>query len=123
MSSTDKDPIIQFKQLGQSVVSGSVRLAVFIKRSPIPGNGLCLELSFADDKIDLMNYFFRCFLQFSLWIDREYDVMNRAKKTGIEMIKIGLRVEQKYHLHEIISESLYTIITAVLKAVIVFKES
>ncbi|KAG1050482.1 hypothetical protein G6F43_007246 [Rhizopus delemar] len=36
MSSTDKDPIIQFKQLGQSVVSGSVRLAVFIKRSPIP---------------------------------------------------------------------------------------
>jgi hypothetical protein len=38
MSSTDKDPIIQFKQLGQSVVSGSVRLAVFIKQSPIPGN-------------------------------------------------------------------------------------
>ncbi|KAG0736443.1 hypothetical protein G6F57_000032 [Rhizopus arrhizus] len=38
MSSTDKDPILQFKQLGQSVVSGSVRLAVLIKQSPIPGN-------------------------------------------------------------------------------------
>jgi hypothetical protein len=49
--------------------------------------------------------------------------MNRAKKTGIKMIKIGLEVDQKYHLHEILSESLYTIITAVLKAVIVFKES
>lgn len=76
-----------------------------------------------DDKIDLVNYFFHCFFQFSLWIDREYDVMNRAKKMGIKMIKIGLKVDQKYHLHEILSESLYTMMTAILKAVIVFKES
>lgn len=49
--------------------------------------------------------------------------MNRAKKMGIKMIKIGLKVDQKYHLHEILSESLYTMMTAILKAVIVFKES
>jgi hypothetical protein len=58
-----------------------------------------------------------------LWIDRQYRIIERAQHFIIVCIKLGLELNQQYRLHEFISESLFIIMTAMLKAIIAYKEA
>ncbi|CAO3674363.1 unnamed protein product [Rhizopus stolonifer] len=105
---TYQDPMVRFKQLGQSIANWSVVLAVFIKQSPLP---------------DFFAFLFGCLLQLGLWLDSRYGISKKIQQLGIQMVKLGLEIDQQYRLHEFISEGLCMIITAGVKAAVAFKET
>ncbi|KAG1464387.1 hypothetical protein G6F56_005093 [Rhizopus delemar] len=105
---TYQDPMVRFKQLGQSIANWSVALAIFIKQSPLP---------------DFFAFLFGCLLQLGFWLDSRYSISKRIQQLGIQMVKLGLEVDQQYRLHEFISEGLCMIITAGVKAAVAFKET
>lgn len=49
--------------------------------------------------------------------------MERLQNAGIQCIKYVLEADERYHLHEFITEGVYMMIAAGLKAAIAFKET
>ncbi|KAI9358058.1 hypothetical protein BD770DRAFT_387700 [Pilaira anomala] len=102
------DTMIKFKKLGQYLIDVSVTCAILIKQSPIP---------------DLVSFLFSYIIQFMIWIDSHYHITQKAQDLGVECIKVGLAADEKYRLHEFVTEGLYMLITAGLKAMVAFKEA
>ncbi|KAG1053480.1 hypothetical protein G6F46_002327 [Rhizopus delemar] len=103
-----EDWLSWFKETGECVIHWSVRLAFAIKQSPLP---------------NIIIFVFSCLFQSMFWIDRQYRIVERAQHFIIVCIKLGLELNQQYRLHEFISESLFIIMTAMLKAIIAYKEA
>ncbi|KAI8875968.1 hypothetical protein K501DRAFT_201513 [Backusella circina FSU 941] len=102
------DPITRFKKFGQCVIDVAVSCAILIKQSPIP---------------DILALLFGYTLQLFMWIDAHYHVTEKVQDIGIQCIKFGLKTDEQYRLHEFISEALYMLVAAGLKAAIAFKET
>lgn len=62
-------------------------------------------------------------IQVFLWVDSQYNVMQKVQNLGIQCIKFGLQADEQYRLHEFISEGLYMMVAAGLKAAVAFKET
>jgi hypothetical protein len=56
-------------------------------------------------------------------VDAQYHVIQKAQDIGIQCIKFGLQADERYRLHEFISEGLYMLAAAGLKAAVAFKET
>ncbi|KAI7873031.1 hypothetical protein BDF14DRAFT_1877479 [Spinellus fusiger] len=102
------DPVHRFKRLSQTVIHTSVACAVAVKRSPLP---------------DLLYFMFGYFLQFLVWMDTQYHLMQKAQYLGIELLKYFIEINEKYRLHEYLSEMFYMLLSASLKAAIAYKEA
>ncbi|KAI9261621.1 hypothetical protein BDA99DRAFT_538009 [Phascolomyces articulosus] len=102
------DPINRFKRFGQFVVQMTVTMAVMIKQSPLP---------------DIFCFLFGYFIQFLIWFDHQYHVVERVQDFGVECLKMLLQADEEYRLHELVSEAVYMLIAAGLKAVVAFKEA
>lgn len=72
---------------------------------------------------DLVSFLFSYLIQLLLWFDAQYHVMQKAQDFGIQCIKFGLQADERYHLHEFLSEGLYMLIAAGLKAAVAFNET
>lgn len=72
---------------------------------------------------DLVSFIFSYLIQLFLWFDAQYHVMQKAQDLGIQCIKFGLQADERYRLHEFLSEGLYMLIAAGLKAAVAFKET
>lgn len=42
---------------------------------------------------------------------------------SVEFIKLGIQADEKYHLHEFVTEGIYMVVVAGLKAAVAFKET
>jgi len=73
--------------------------------------------------IDLVSFLFSYLVQLFLWFDAQYHVMQKAQDFGIQCIKFGLQADERYRLHEFLSEGLYMLIAAGLKAAVAFNET
>lgn len=62
-------------------------------------------------------------IQLLLWVDSQYQIMQKVQSFGIQCIKFGLQADEQYRLHEFVSEGLYMMIAAGLKAAVAFKET
>ncbi|CAO0795834.1 unnamed protein product [Mucor circinelloides] len=102
------DPMTRFKRLGQYMIDITVTCAVLVKQSPLP---------------DLVSFLFSYLVQLFLWFDAQYHVMQKAQDFGIQCIKFGLQADERYRLHEFLSEGLYMLIAAGLKAAVAFNET
>lgn len=102
------DPVMRFKKLGQYMIDTAVTCAVLIKQSPLP---------------DLVAFLFGYLIQLFLWVDAQYHVVEKVQDIGIQCIKLGLQADERYRLHEFISEGLYMLVAAALKAAVAFKET
>ncbi|KAL9555868.1 hypothetical protein MBANPS3_002150 [Mucor bainieri] len=102
------DPMTRFKRLGQYMIDITVTCAVLVKQSPLP---------------DLVSFLFSYLIQLFLWFDSQYHVMQKAQDFGIQCIKFGLQADERYRLHEFLSEGLYMLIAAGLKAAVAFNET
>lgn len=49
--------------------------------------------------------------------------MEKLQNIGIGCIKIALIADEKYHLHEYASEALYSIVSALLRAIVAYKDT
>ncbi|KAI7897249.1 uncharacterized protein EV154DRAFT_489446 [Mucor mucedo] len=98
----------QFKQWGQSLVETAVTVAILIKKSPLP---------------DLVWFIFGYIAQVLMWINAHYHFIERLQEWSIQSIKYVLEAEEKYRLHEFVSEGIYMMVAAVLKATVAFKET
>ncbi|KAI9014594.1 hypothetical protein CLU79DRAFT_721676 [Phycomyces nitens] len=105
---SSSDPIDRFKRFGQLMISTSVSCAVAVKRSPLP---------------DILYFLFGYFLQFLLWVDTQYNIIQKIQNFGVECVKLLLEADEQYHLHEYLSEALYMLFAASLKAAVAFKET
>jgi hypothetical protein len=56
-------------------------------------------------------------------VDAQYHVNEKVQDLGIQCIKLGLQVDERYRLHEFLSEGLYMLVAAGLKAAVAFKET
>lgn len=70
-----------------------------------------------------MSFLFSYLIQLFLWVDSQYHVMQKAQDFGIQCIKFGLQADERYRLHEFLSEGLYMLIAAGLKAAVAFNET
>ncbi|KAI8093731.1 uncharacterized protein BX664DRAFT_113321 [Halteromyces radiatus] len=98
----------KFKQFGQVLIQASVTLAILIKQSPIPA---------------LLSFCFTYFMQLLLWVDAYYGVRQRAQDLSVTGIKLLLQADEQYKLHELLSEFLFMMVAATLKAVVAYKET
>ncbi|KAL0078114.1 hypothetical protein F4703DRAFT_1878723 [Phycomyces blakesleeanus] len=105
---SSSDPIHRFKRFGQLMISTSVSCAVAVKRSPLP---------------DILYFLFGYFLQLLLWLDTQYNIIQKIQNFMIECVKLLLEADEEYRLHEYISEALYMLFAASLKAAVAFKEA
>ncbi|KAI9312236.1 hypothetical protein BX666DRAFT_866205 [Dichotomocladium elegans] len=105
---SSSDHVNRVKSFGQSIASMAVAFAIFIKQSPIP---------------DILYFVFGYFLQVLCWLDRQYFISQRLQNLGVQCVKRLLEADEEYRLHELISESIYMLIAAGLKAVVAFKET
>lgn len=120
------DTMIKFKKLGQYLIDVSVTFAILVKQSPIPGKKKNIKLNFIyilNTILDLVSFLFSYIIQFMIWIDSHYHITQKAQDLGVECIKVGLAADEKYRLHEFVTEGLYMLITAGLKAIVAFKEA
>lgn len=62
-------------------------------------------------------------IQLAIWVDSQYHIVQKAQDAGVECIKLGLAADERYRLHEFITEGLYMLVAAGLKAIIAFKEA
>lgn len=104
----DNPSIHQFKQFGQSLVQMAVTFAILIKKSPLP---------------DLIWFIFGHIVQVLMWINAQYHFIERFQVWSIYCIKYILEADEKYRLHEFITEGIYMMAAAVLKATVAFKET
>lgn len=102
------DSMAKFKRFGQYMIDVTVTCAILIKQSPLP---------------DLISFMFGYLIQVFLWVDSQYHVMQKVQNLGIQCIKFGLQADEQYRLHEFISEGLYMMVAAGLKAAVAFKET
>ncbi|KAI8144146.1 hypothetical protein BJV82DRAFT_608492 [Fennellomyces sp. T-0311] len=102
------DPLNRFKRFGQFMVQMAVTFAILIKQSPLP---------------DIFCFLFGYFIQFLIWFDSQYHVVERVQDFGVELLKMLLQADEEYRLHELVSEAVYMLIAAGLKAVVAFKEA
>ncbi|KAI8639858.1 hypothetical protein BD408DRAFT_370930 [Parasitella parasitica] len=102
------DSMARFKSFGQYMTEITVKCAILAKQSPLPG---------------LISFFFSYIIQLFLWFDSRYHVMQKAQDCGIQCIKFGLQADERYRLHEFLSEGLYMLIAAGLKVVVAFNET
>ncbi|CEP19551.1 hypothetical protein [Parasitella parasitica] len=102
------DSMARFKQLGHYLTEFTVKCAILVKQSPLPG---------------LVSLLFSYVIQLFLWFDSRYHVMQKAQDFGIQCIKLGLQADERYRLHEFLSEGLYMLIAAGLKIVVAFNEA
>lgn len=72
---------------------------------------------------DVVVFIFGYLFQLLLWIDAKYHIRTKIQDFGIYCIKHGIEADEKYHLHEYITEGIYMITVAILKAVVAFKEA
>ncbi|ORZ14057.1 hypothetical protein BCR42DRAFT_417956 [Absidia repens] len=107
-SSDQRGSIQRFKRFGQFVINTSVTCAVLIKQSPIP---------------DIIGLICNYLLLLVSYLDRQYQVREKAQSVGIECVKMLLAADEQYHLHEIATETIYMLFAASLKAAVAFKES
>ncbi|CAO3589938.1 unnamed protein product [Absidia cylindrospora] len=107
-SSDQRGSIQRFKRFGQFVINASVTCAVLIKQSPIP---------------DIIGLICNYLLLLVSYLDRQYQVREKAQSVGIECVKMLLAADEQYHLHEIATETIYMLFAASLKAAVAFKES
>ena len=49
--------------------------------------------------------------------------MERVRDFGVDCLKMLLQADEEYRLHELVSEAVYMLIAAGLKAVVAFKEA
>lgn len=61
--------------------------------------------------------------QLMIWVDSQYHIMQRAHNMSIQCLKFGLQANEQYRLHEFISEGLYIVFAAGLKATVAFNEA
>lgn len=66
---------------------------------------------------------FSCLLQFITVLNQRFKFIEKAQQMTIVFIKKFLDADEKYHLHEFASETLYTFISAALKALVAYKET
>lgn len=59
----------------------------------------------------------------AIWVDSQYHIVQKAQDAGVECIKLGLAADERYRLHEFITEGLYMLVAAGLKAIVAFKEA
>ncbi|KAI7852621.1 hypothetical protein BDC45DRAFT_570885 [Circinella umbellata] len=104
----NRDSVNRFKHFGQFVVQMTVTLAIMIKQSPLP---------------DIFCFLFGYFIQFLIWFDKQYHVVERVQDFGVDCLKMLLQADEEYRLHELVSEAVYMLIAAGLKAVVAFKET
>jgi hypothetical protein len=62
-------------------------------------------------------------IQLLLWVDSQYHVTQKAQDMSVEFIKLGIQADERYHLHEFVTEGIYMVIVAGLKAAVAFKET
>lgn len=72
---------------------------------------------------DLVLFLFGYLFQLFLWVDAQYHFREKFQDFTIYCIKYGIEADEKYHLHEYITEGIYMMIVAGLKAVVAFKET
>ncbi|KAI9312947.1 hypothetical protein BX666DRAFT_1983570 [Dichotomocladium elegans] len=107
-SLTNNDSMARFRQFGQVLIHAAVTLAILIKQSPLP---------------DMILFIFGYFCQLLYWVDRQYQLSDKAQEMGIECVKFMLQMDEEYRLHEFASEFIYMLIAAVLKAAVAYKEA
>lgn len=71
----------------------------------------------------MVAFLFGYLIQLFLWVDAQYHVVEKVQDIGIQCIKLGLQADERYRLHEFISEGLYMLVAAALKAAVAFKET
>lgn len=49
--------------------------------------------------------------------------MQRVQDMSVECIKLGIQADERYHLHEFVTEGIYMVVVAGLKAAVAFKET
>ncbi|KAI8061540.1 uncharacterized protein B0P05DRAFT_557418 [Gilbertella persicaria] len=102
------DSMTRFKRFGQYMIDAAVTCAILIKQSPLPG---------------LLSFLFGYVIQLFLWIDSQYHIIQKLQDMSVQLIKLSLQADEQYRLHEYISEGLYIVFAAGLKAVVAFKET
>ncbi|KAI9315162.1 hypothetical protein BX666DRAFT_1879026 [Dichotomocladium elegans] len=98
----------KFKRLMQVIINTTVTFAILIKQSPLP---------------DIVCFMFTCVVQFFVWIDGQYHIVNKVQDLGIECVKLMLKMDEQYHLHELASEAIYVFVAAGIKAAVAYKEA
>lgn len=73
--------------------------------------------------VGLLYSLFSYFMHLIFWFNEQFHVIEKIQNLAIEGIKITLKADEKYHLHEFASEALYTLVSAFLKAIIACKEA
>lgn len=123
------DSMAKFKRFGQYMIDVTVTCAILIKQSPLPGKlssfktSLLCDILILEIYLDLISFMFGYLIQVFLWVDSQYHVMQKVQNLGIQCIKFGLQADEQYRLHEFISEGLYMMVAAGLKAAVAFKET
>ncbi|KAI9273799.1 hypothetical protein EDC94DRAFT_592803 [Helicostylum pulchrum] len=112
-SSEDKqikqsDSLSKLKQVGRVMTEFIIQCVILFKQSPLPG---------------LLYILFSYFAQLILWIDRYTRFSEKLQRVGISCIKQLLKADEKYHLHELASETLFTFVSASLKALVAYQEA
>jgi hypothetical protein len=72
--------------------------------------------------IGLLYLVFSYFVHLLLWIDQNFQVVEKIQNLGVTCIKKLLQADEKYRLHEFASEALYTLVSASLKTIVAYKE-
>ncbi|KAI8374570.1 uncharacterized protein BYT42DRAFT_615718 [Radiomyces spectabilis] len=103
-----EDHMTRFKAFSQYFINLVVAWAVIIKQSPIP---------------DMLYFVFGYFMHLLWWMNLQYHVVERMQEFGIHCMKLALKADEQYQLHELLSEAIYTCFAAILKAVVAFKET
>ncbi|CAO3593682.1 unnamed protein product [Absidia cylindrospora] len=98
----------RFKQLSHAVIQASVTFAILIKQSPVPA---------------LMGFCFQYVMMLLLWVDAQYGVRQRAHAVALTGLKSLLDTNEQYRLHEFITELVFMLVTACLKAVVAYRET
>jgi hypothetical protein len=56
-------------------------------------------------------------------MDAKYHLVERARDLAVSGVKLILKADEDYNLHQVASETMYMVIAAGLKAAVAFKES
>ncbi|KAG2179171.1 hypothetical protein INT43_002021 [Umbelopsis isabellina] len=108
VSSGQGDHVDRFRHFAQYMINLTVAVAILIKQSPIP---------------DILYFLFGSFVQFLIWMDARYHLVERTRDLAVTGVKLILQVDEEYHLHQVASETMYMVVAAGLKAAVAFKES
>jgi hypothetical protein len=102
------DTVDRVKKFGQILIQASVTLAIMIRQSPIP---------------TLLAFCFHYLMHLLLWIDAHYGIRQHAQDLSVTGIKLLLQADEQYRLHEFLSEILFMMAAAILKAIVAYKET